>query len=148
METTPIKIKSAIFLAGGILSTILEQESAKAFLVVLSSIFVKAFFRCSESASSPKRTIAALFSSKNFAFSTWSPLVPEPHKGTNTIGFFNTAHSHKEFAPALDNIISAAARTGERNGYSSNKPKQVNQTAQELDDFYNMANVWAESEGE
>ena len=42
----------------------------------------------------------------------------------------------------------AAVRTWERNGYSSNKPKQVNQTAQELDDFYNMANVWAESEGE
>lgn len=38
----------------------------------------------------------------------------------------------------------AAIRTWERNGYD--KPKQ-NQTAQELDDFYNMAADWAESEG-
>ena len=44
----------------------------------------------------------------------------------------------------------AAIRTWERNGYSSSrqsKPsKPINQTAQELDDFYNMASGWAESE--
>ncbi len=44
----------------------------------------------------------------------------------------------------------AAVRTWERNGYSSskpNKPNKPNTTAQELDDFYNMASEWAESEG-
>jgi predicted phage replisome organizer len=43
----------------------------------------------------------------------------------------------------------AAIRTWERNGYSSSKPKtsKPNTTAQELDDFYNMASEWAESEG-
>ena len=41
----------------------------------------------------------------------------------------------------------AAVRTWERNGYSSNRPsKPKNQTAQELDDFYNMASDWAGSE--
>ena len=44
----------------------------------------------------------------------------------------------------------AAVRTWERNGYSSSrqsKPnKPINQTAQELDDFYSMASGWAESE--
>ena len=44
----------------------------------------------------------------------------------------------------------AAIRTWERNGYSQSrqsKPsKPINQTAQELDDFYNMASGWAESE--
>lgn len=39
----------------------------------------------------------------------------------------------------------AAIRTWERNGYS--KPKS-NSKAEELDDFYNMAMGWAESEGE
>ena len=43
----------------------------------------------------------------------------------------------------------AAVRTWERNGYSSNtsRPSKPNTTAQELDDFYNMASDWAESEG-
>ena len=41
----------------------------------------------------------------------------------------------------------AAIRTWERNGYSNKNTKQVNNTAQELDDFYNMARDWAESEG-
>ena len=41
----------------------------------------------------------------------------------------------------------AAVRTWERNGYSSNRhSKPKNQTAQELDDFYNMASDWAGSE--
>ena len=42
----------------------------------------------------------------------------------------------------------AAVRTWERNGYSSNtsRPSKPNTTAQELDDFYNMASDWAESE--
>lgn len=40
----------------------------------------------------------------------------------------------------------AAIRTWERNGYSNQKQK-VNQTAQDLDDFYSMASGWAESEG-
>ena len=39
----------------------------------------------------------------------------------------------------------AAVRTWERNGYS--KPKSNNnKAAEELDDFYNMAHGWAESE--
>lgn len=42
----------------------------------------------------------------------------------------------------------AAIRTWERNGYSTKKQSKPNTTAQELDDFYNMANEWAESEGE
>ena len=44
----------------------------------------------------------------------------------------------------------AAVRTWERNGYSSNtsRPSKPNTTAQELDDFYNMASDWAESGGE
>lgn len=37
----------------------------------------------------------------------------------------------------------AAVRTWERNGYSS-KPANKSKTAQELDDFYNMASEWAE----
>ena len=41
----------------------------------------------------------------------------------------------------------AAVRTWERNGYSkANKTNKPNNTAQELDDFYNMASTWAESE--
>jgi hypothetical protein len=39
----------------------------------------------------------------------------------------------------------AAVRTWERNGYS--KPKSNSKAAEELDDFYNMAHGWAESEG-
>ena len=42
----------------------------------------------------------------------------------------------------------AAVRTWERNGYSSAKTSRPNTKAQELDDFYNMASEWAESEGE
>lgn len=42
----------------------------------------------------------------------------------------------------------AAVRTWERNGYSSAKPNRTNNTAQELDDFYNMASGWAESDEE
>ena len=38
----------------------------------------------------------------------------------------------------------AAVRTWERNGYSSAKPANKSKTAQELDDFYNMASEWAE----
>lgn len=45
----------------------------------------------------------------------------------------------------------AAIRTWERNGYSNNKANtsqyKENTKAQELDDFYNMASEWAESEG-
>ena len=41
----------------------------------------------------------------------------------------------------------AAVRTWERNGYSSAKPSRPNTKAQELDDFYNVASGWAESEG-
>ena len=44
----------------------------------------------------------------------------------------------------------AAVRTWERNGYSTkanNSQYKANTTAQELDDFYNMASSWAESEG-
>jgi hypothetical protein len=40
----------------------------------------------------------------------------------------------------------AAIRTWERNGFSKNNNTQ-NTTAQELDEFYNMASSWAESEG-
>lgn len=41
----------------------------------------------------------------------------------------------------------SAVRTWERNNYN-NKPSYSKQTkAEELDDFYNMANSWAESEG-
>ena len=40
----------------------------------------------------------------------------------------------------------AAVRTWERNGYS-NKSVKPNTKAQELDDFYNVASDWAESEG-
>ena len=43
----------------------------------------------------------------------------------------------------------AAIRTWERNGYSNSRQsnqKTTNTTAQELDDFYNMASDWAESE--
>lgn len=39
----------------------------------------------------------------------------------------------------------AAVRTWERNGYSKKDNKPINQTAQELDDFYAMANNWANS---
>lgn len=39
----------------------------------------------------------------------------------------------------------AAVRTWERNGFSSKSSKQ-NTKAQELDDFYNVASTWAESE--
>ena len=39
----------------------------------------------------------------------------------------------------------AAVRTWERNGYS--KPNKLNTKAQELDDFYDVAKKWAESEG-
>ena len=42
----------------------------------------------------------------------------------------------------------AAVRTWERNGFSNNKSSKPNTKAQELDDFYNMASNWAESEGE
>ena len=42
----------------------------------------------------------------------------------------------------------AAVRTWERNGYSSTKPSRPNTKAQELDDFYNVASGWAESEGD
>ena len=41
----------------------------------------------------------------------------------------------------------AAVRTWERNGFS-NKSNKQNTKAQELDDFYNVASTWAESEGE
>lgn len=41
----------------------------------------------------------------------------------------------------------AAVRTWERNGYSSAKPSRPNTKAQELDEFYNVASGWAESEG-
>ena len=42
----------------------------------------------------------------------------------------------------------AAVRTWERNGFNSGSTKPLKQTkAQELDDFYNMASGWAESEG-
>lgn len=41
----------------------------------------------------------------------------------------------------------AAVRTWERNGYS-NKKQAANTKAQELDNFYNTASAWAESEGE
>ena len=40
----------------------------------------------------------------------------------------------------------AAIRTWERNGFSKSNTTQ-NTTAQELDEFYNMASNWAESEG-
>ena len=40
----------------------------------------------------------------------------------------------------------AAIRTWERNGFSKSNTTQ-NTTAQELDEFYNMASSWAESEG-
>ena len=40
----------------------------------------------------------------------------------------------------------AAIRTWERNGFSKSNTTQ-NTTAQELDEFYNMASAWAESEG-
>lgn len=39
----------------------------------------------------------------------------------------------------------AAVRTWERNGYSNHK-SNTNKVAEELDDFYNMAHGWAESE--
>ena len=42
----------------------------------------------------------------------------------------------------------AAVRTWERNGYSSTKTNRPNTKAQELNDFYNVASEWAESEGE
>ena len=42
----------------------------------------------------------------------------------------------------------AAVRTWEKNGYSNKSTNKPNTTAQELDDFYNMASSWAESEGE
>ena len=42
----------------------------------------------------------------------------------------------------------AAVRTWERNGYSNTKASKPNTKAQELDNFYNMASEWAESEGE
>ena len=42
----------------------------------------------------------------------------------------------------------AAVRTWERNGFNSGSTKPLKQTkAQELDEFYNMASGWAESEG-
>ena len=41
----------------------------------------------------------------------------------------------------------AAVRTWERNGYSSTKTSRPSTKAQELDDFYNVASGWAESEG-
>ena len=41
----------------------------------------------------------------------------------------------------------AAVRTWERNGYSNTKASKPNTKAQELDNFYNMASEWAESEG-
>ena len=42
----------------------------------------------------------------------------------------------------------AAVRTWEKNGYSNKvNNNKANTTAQELDDFYNMASSWAESEG-
>ena len=40
----------------------------------------------------------------------------------------------------------AAVRTWERNGYSNTKASKPNTKAQELDNFYNMASEWAESE--
>jgi hypothetical protein len=43
----------------------------------------------------------------------------------------------------------AAIRTWERNGYSSSKPAKTyksNTKAQELNDFYDVASTWAESE--
>ena len=40
----------------------------------------------------------------------------------------------------------AAVRTWERNGYSNTKASKPNAKAQELDNFYNMASEWAESE--
>lgn len=42
----------------------------------------------------------------------------------------------------------AAVRTWERNGYSSTKTSRPSTKAQELDDFYNVASGWAESEGD
>jgi hypothetical protein len=47
----------------------------------------------------------------------------------------------------------AAVRTWERNGYSANTKAnnsqyKANTKAQELNDFYNVASEWAESEGE
>ena len=41
----------------------------------------------------------------------------------------------------------AAVRTWERNGYSSKTSRKPTTKAQELDDFYNVASEWAESEG-
>jgi hypothetical protein len=43
----------------------------------------------------------------------------------------------------------AAVRTWERNGYSTNTKAnnyKTNSKAQELNDFYNVASAWAESE--